>query len=67
MKVKISVEERTCIGCGTCSTLCPDIFELSEDGRAIVKIEVVEGKLADCAKEAEESCPTGSITTEELS
>ena len=67
MKAKVSVEERTCIGCGTCSSLCPDVFELSEEGRAVVKMEVVEGELADCVREAEESCPTGSISVEEVS
>ncbi|MCD6409530.1 MAG: ferredoxin [Candidatus Verstraetearchaeota archaeon] len=67
MKARVSVEKETCIGCGTCSSLCPDVFELSEDGQAVVKIEVVEGELADCAREAKESCPTGAISIEEVS
>lgn len=54
------VDEDKCIGCGTCVSICPDVFELNEQGKAIVKDP------AGCAKcncqEAVESCPVDAIT-----
>ena len=57
--MKVSVNKETCIGCGVCACICPDVFEMGDDGK--VKVLVEETDL-ECAKEAAESCPTGSIT-----
>ena len=57
--MKVSVNKETCIGCGVCASICPDVFEIDDEGKA--KALVTETDL-ECAKEAAESCPTGSIT-----
>jgi len=77
-KNKVTIDKVTCIGCGLCATICPQVFELGED----IKARLVEpyrtfddetrseGKaeetLRDCVKDAESSCPTSSITVEEI-
>ncbi|PIR71424.1 MAG: ferredoxin, partial [Candidatus Nealsonbacteria bacterium CG10_big_fil_rev_8_21_14_0_10_37_25] len=33
----VKVNKEKCIGCGLCSNLCPEVFELAEDGKAKVK------------------------------
>lgn len=54
------IDEELCIGCGTCSDLCPDVFELNETiEKAYVKNQQACSQ-CDC-EEAINSCPVGAI------
>ena len=53
---KITVNE-SCIGCGACTAVAPDVFEIGDDGLAVV----VSEENIDGAKEAAESCPVEAI------
>lgn len=59
MSYKVNKEK--CIGCGLCSNLCPEVFELIGDGKAKVKEGVDSEKNKECAEEAKENCPVGAI------
>ena len=39
--MKAVVNKDACIGCGACSAVCPNVFELGDDGFANVKVEEV--------------------------
>lgn len=56
--VKIVVDKEKCIGCGLCPTVCPEVFAMGADGKAMVKAH----KDIACVKEALESCPVGAIS-----
>ena len=56
---KITVNE-SCIGCGACTAVAPDVFEIGDDGLAVV----VSEEYIDGAKEAAESCPVEAIEVE---
>lgn len=61
--MKAKVDHDLCIGCGLCESICPEVFEMGDDGLAHVIAEVTED-LEDSAQEACESCPTEAITLE---
>ncbi|GGH77975.1 ferredoxin [Pullulanibacillus pueri] len=65
------VNQDTCIGCGTCEGIAPDIFGLDEEGLAFVTLDNNQGivpipddKLED-VQEAMEDCPTESVKVAE--
>lgn len=52
----VKIDKETCIGCGACTAVCPDMFEIGSDGKAQVRSQ--SGK---CAKEAADGCPVSAI------
>lgn len=54
----------TCIGCGACTAVAPEVFDLNADGLAENIVGDVPAELADAAKEAAESCPVEAIVNE---
>ena len=58
---KIEVDENLCIGCGHCASVCPECFEIGDDGKSHVKNEACE--TCDLAEVAED-CPAGAISYE---
>lgn len=62
--MKAEVSQETCIGCGLCPSIAPDVFELQEDGKAHAIANPVPEESEDAAKEAEESCPVNAIGVE---
>lgn len=56
------VDKDTCIGCGLCPDICPEIFRMDDDGKAIADDTEIPDDLIDSAKEAESQCPVEAIT-----
>lgn len=57
--MKITIDKKKCIGCGTCSFLAPKVFQLGKDGKAyVLKEEVEPSKGID---EAIGGCPSKAI------
>lgn len=54
-----------CIGCGACTGVCPDVFEINDDGVAEnILGNDVPADLMDEVKEAAEGCPVEAIEVE---
>lgn len=62
--VKITIDEKSCIGCGACTAVAPEIFELTEEGKAKVKKKKLTKEDVELAKEGAESCPVQAIKIE---
>ena len=62
MNKKIKIDKEKCIGCGTCVSLAPEVFELSNDLKAQVKKDA-NIKNIDL-KMIKDSCPTEAIEIE---
>jgi ferredoxin len=63
--MKVVVNQSNCIGCGACESICPEVFQINDEG-----FSTVVGKEEDFNNHEEEirdavdSCPTGAITEE---
>ena len=60
-KEKIIIEKNLCIGCGMCTVLCPEVFELV-NGKASVKEGADFEKNKKAIEEAIENCPVNAIS-----
>ena len=54
----VKVNKTTCIGCGSCASICSEVFEMNDDSKAVVKAQ----KKIPCVKEAIDSCPVNAIS-----
>lgn len=63
--MKAFVDRDTCTGCDLCAALCPEVFEMDDDFIATVIADPIPEDAEDSARDAMESCPSGSITIEE--
>ena len=62
--MKVKVDPDLCTGEELCVGICPQIFEMQGD-KAVAKINDVPPDLADCCKDAVDSCPSAAIIIEE--
>ncbi len=59
----VKVDESKCIGCGVCAALCPEVFELNEEGKSTVKAQSCD---KHDLKEVADTCASGAISVEEV-
>jgi Ferredoxin len=62
--MKAYVDKDTCIGCGLCAAISPEIFDMDDDGKAKATENEVGEALQVSANEACEQCPVSAITVE---
>jgi len=62
MSSKIQVDQDLCIGCGACVNLCPEVFELDDNGKSKVLNDRCENYDSQMIVD---SCPVGAIKIEE--
>ncbi|MBU5594250.1 ferredoxin [Amphibacillus sp. MSJ-3] len=61
------VDKQTCIACGLCGALAPDIYDYDDEGLAYALLDDNTGEveipdiLVDDMEDAHQSCPTESI------
>ena len=60
--MKASIDDSRCRGHGVCTTLCPEVFAMTDDGYAEVLVDEVPDDLYDNAREARDACPENAIT-----
>lgn len=64
--MKLCIDYGRCQGHTMCHLISPQLFDVSdEDGRGIVKFEIVPPELEDAALRAKESCPEEAVIVTE--
>lgn len=63
--MKVTIDEGLCTGCSLCTTDLPEMFEMADNGLAVVLVANPEGDLAEKAKECAPTCPAAAIIIEE--
>ncbi|MCX6353563.1 MAG: ferredoxin [Candidatus Aureabacteria bacterium] len=58
------VDEETCIGCGLCPQICPEVFR-TEGDKAVVYADPVPDGFEESCKDAANQCPVNAISVEE--
>jgi ferredoxin len=62
--MKVVVDFDLCASTGSCTQVCPEVFEIRSDGYLYVLQEEPDESLRAKVTEAEDLCPTGAITIE---
>ena len=72
--MKVKVNKDICIGCGACTVIANNIFEIGDDGLAEtispfvdeeLKVKEIADVDTDNVVDAAESCPVGAIDIEQ--
>ena len=59
--MEVKVNKEGCIGCGACTSIAPNVFEMGDDGLSDVKVSPVPEEEVDNVRDAIGSCPTSAI------
>ncbi len=60
--MKVQVDSGICAGFGVCLGLCPEVFELHDDGYAVVLVAEVPPEHEDAVRTAVGQCPANAIS-----
>ena len=60
--MKVHLDAGICAGFGVCLGLCPELFELHDDGYAVVQVSDVPPELEDAVRKAASQCPSNAIS-----
>jgi ferredoxin len=60
--MKAAIDTEICAGFGICVGICPEVFELHEDGYATVLVDEVPVEFEDLVRRAVDQCPSRAIS-----
>ncbi|HWU12334.1 MAG TPA: ferredoxin [Streptomyces sp.] len=61
--MKVTVDDDRCRGHGVCCGICPEVFDLSDDGFSVVLLSEIPAEHEQSVRRAAAMCPEHAITT----
>ena len=61
-KYRVEVDQKTCIGCGSCTVACDNFVMDGDKAKAVV----AEIDAIGCSQEAADACPVDAIKIEKI-
>lgn len=61
--MKVAVDDDRCRGHAVCCAICPGVFDIGDDGYAVVRDADVPAEFEEAVRDAEASCPEHAIAT----
>ncbi|MEV5829062.1 ferredoxin [Spirillospora sp. NPDC052242] len=62
--MKVTIDEDRCAGHGVCCSTCPEVFDLNDDGYAVVRVPEIPAEHEERVHAAVRNCPERAITAE---
>ena len=59
------VDSETCMGCGICETIVPEVFSLGDRDYAVVLIDPIPAEFEDTVRDTMDQCPEQAISVED--
>lgn len=53
------VDKELCIGCGLCEDICPEVFSIGDDGKAVATDDQIPEDIIEDARDAMDQCQIG--------
>lgn len=60
--MKVTVDDDACCGHGVCLATCPDVFDLSDSGYAVVTVDEIPPEYENAVRDAAAQCPERAIS-----
>lgn len=61
--MRVEVDQDTCIGCGLCPEICPEVFMMIDE-KAIAYVDPVPVEVEASCENAADECPVVAISIE---
>jgi len=62
--MKAKIDREGCIGCGLCTTTCPEVFRMGDDDKAEVHANPIPPNKENAVLDASGNCPVSVISVE---
>ena len=59
--MKAIVNQDTCISCGMCIDICPDVFSYNSDSKSVAIDDDISREQLDAVQESRDACPVDAI------
>ena len=60
--MKAVVDKDSCIGCGLCAQVAPEVYSM--EGDKAVAVSEISAEMAEAAQNGADQCPVNAITVE---